>query len=75
MKLAVGVAACLLTAGSVSAQQKDDCCTKGKGKTWSGYGSGIRWTQPEDSARANAKELDRPLILFRLVGDLDKEGC
>lgn len=57
------------------AQQKDDCCSKGTDKPWSGYDAGVAWTQPQEAAEAKAKELNRPLLLFRLVGDLDKEGC
>jgi hypothetical protein len=54
---------------------KADCCTDGKAKPWSGYNQGVQWTQPIDDAVAKAKKEGKLLLVFHLVGDMDKEGC
>ncbi len=51
------------------------CCEDGKPKPWAPYNKTVTWTQDIDAAFAKAKETGRLLMVFHLVGDMDKEGC
>lgn len=42
---------------------------------WEGYGRGIRWERSLVEAKARAVKEHKPILLYQLVGDLDKEGC
>jgi len=51
-------------------------CCDGKGpKPWAGYNKGVQWVQTMDDAVKKARDETRILMVFQLVGDLDKEGC
>jgi len=51
------------------------CCEDGKAKPWAPYNKTVTWTQDIDAAFAKAKEAGKLLMVFHLVGDMDKEGC
>lgn len=42
---------------------------------WKGYTTGVRWEPSVEAALRRAAELRRPVLLYQLVGDLNKEGC
>ncbi len=42
---------------------------------WKGYNRGVRWEKSLDDAKARAAKEGKPILLYQLVGDLDKEGC
>lgn len=42
---------------------------------WQGYNQGVRWEASLDAALKRAAQENRPVLLYQLVGDLDKEGC
>jgi hypothetical protein len=35
----------------------------------------VKWEKGLDEAVLRAREEEKPILLFQLVGDLDKEGC
>ena len=47
----------------------------GSKKDWALYQKGVRFHTSLDEARAMAKEEEKLVFYFHLVGDLDKEGC
>ena len=44
-------------------------------KPWSGYNKIVRWEPTLFDAQRKAKEEGKLIVLFRMVGDLDLEGC
>ncbi len=76
-------AALLLPLLLVAAQQdpvkplkkENDCCKGGKAQPWEGYNKGVHWTQSKDEAFRKAKKERKLVMVFHLVGDLDKGGC
>ena len=51
------------------------CCNDGKdARPWAGYGK-IRWERTLEAAQKRASAEGKPILLYQLVGDLDKEGC
>ena len=42
---------------------------------WTAYNRGVRWEKSLDDAKARAGKEGKPILLYQLVGDLDKEGC
>ena len=54
---------------------KPPCCDEKGPKPWPGYNKGVQWVQAMDSALKKARDENRILMVFQLVGDLDKEGC
>ncbi len=51
------------------------CCDGKNPKPWADYNKGIRWSQPAVEAVEQARRDNKLLMIFQLVGDLDKEGC
>jgi hypothetical protein len=52
------------------------CCNHGKdAKPWAGLKGGVTWEKSLDEARKRAAREGKPILLYQLVGDLDKEGC
>jgi hypothetical protein len=52
------------------------CCKEGReARAWIGAGKGVKWEDSLERARRRAAEEGKPVLLFQLVGDLDKEGC
>ena len=52
------------------------CCKGGKdAKPWAGMKGGVTWETSLDEARKRAAREGKPILLYQLVGDLDKEGC
>ena len=51
------------------------CCEDGKAKPWAPYNKNVTWTQDIDAAFKKAGEDGKLLMVFHLVGDMDKEGC
>jgi hypothetical protein len=35
----------------------------------------VRWEKSLDAAKERAAKEGKPILLYQLVGDLDKEGC
>lgn len=71
-------AAAVLAAVPVGAGAQDarqSCCERGVPRPWAGYDRGVRWVVPAKDAFALAAKERKPLLVFHLVGDLDKEGC
>ncbi len=83
MRLAVfAVAAAASLAGAaplhaqVSPEVQSSCCNGGRDASpWPGLREGIRWERSLTAATRRAAREGKPLLLFQLVGDLDKEGC
>jgi hypothetical protein len=51
------------------------CCNEGRdARPWTGY-SRIRWERSLEEAKNRAAAEGKPILLYQLVGDLDKEGC
>lgn len=82
------IAGILALAASVAqAQEREDvtcrkgrrggsCCTNGRdARPWEGLGKGVKWESSLDEARRRAAAEGKPVLLYQLVGDLDKEGC
>ena len=42
---------------------------------WKGYTKGVKWEKSLDAAQARAAKEAKPILLYQLVGDLNKEGC
>lgn len=42
---------------------------------WAGYNVEFSWEPDLESARALARSADRPILLFQVVGNLNKDGC
>lgn len=61
----------LALAAAVDAQQ----AKAPKPVPWAGYNQGVRWEPTLDAALLRAAKENRPVLLYQLVGDLDKEGC
>jgi hypothetical protein len=59
----------------VPSTAKSSCCEEGRAKPWPLYNKGVRWTQPFAGAAKKARETRKLLMVFHLVGDMDKQGC
>ena len=65
--------AMLAQCGAVELQSP--CCNNGRNaKPWRGSEK-IAWEKSLDRAKARAAVEGKPILLFQLVGDLDREGC
>ena len=42
---------------------------------WAPYNKTVQWTQDIDAGFKKAAEAGKLLMVFHLVGDMDKEGC
>lgn len=42
---------------------------------WQGYNQGVKWEASLDEAMKRAAKENKPVLLYQLVGDLNKEGC
>ncbi len=52
------------------------CCNHGKdARPWKGMDGGVRWEWSLLKAKRRAAKEGKPILLYQLVGDLDKEGC
>lgn len=52
------------------------CCNEGRdARPWAGYNAGVRWEPSLEAARKRAAAEGKPLMVYQLVGQLDKEGC
>ena len=55
---------------------QSSCCNRGKdASSWSGMQEGIHWERSLAVATRRAAREGKGVLLFQLVGDLDKEGC
>jgi hypothetical protein len=59
----------------VPSDSKTPCCEDGRPNPWADYNLGVKWTVPLDAAVRKARESNKLLMIFHLVGDLDKQGC
>ena len=71
--------ALLLALAPVAAQDYEKkgggCCEGGEGKPWKPYNKFVKWEEsPEVAYKKSEKDL-KLVLLFDLVGNLDKEGC
>ncbi len=46
-----------------------------KPRPWEGYNQGVKWEASLDDAMKRAAKENKPVLLYQLVGDLNKEGC
>ena len=74
-RIAVMAGLLLLAAAPQESPQSKKCCDANGPKPWPGYNKGVQWTQPFDAAVKKARETNKLLMVFHLVGDMDKEGC
>lgn len=52
------------------------CCNEGRdARPWAGLNRGVRWEASLDAAKKRAAAEGKPLMVYQLVGELDKEGC
>jgi hypothetical protein len=42
---------------------------------WRGYQRGVRWEKSLEAAQERALREGKPILLYQLVGDLNREGC
>jgi hypothetical protein len=42
---------------------------------WRGYNRGVRWEKSLAAAQERAAREGKPILLYQLVGDLNREGC
>src|SRR5262245_20222549 len=61
--------------GPKSPPKSGTCCEEGRVKPWPGYNKGVKWTIPLSAAALEARNTGKLLLVFHLVGDMDKEGC
>jgi ABC-type sugar transport system substrate-binding protein len=61
--------------GQATLRKENACCKNGRPLPWSGYNKGVQWTQPMDDAFEKAATDRKLVMVFNLVGDLDKGGC
>lgn len=53
-----------------------DCCNEGRdAKSWALLNRGVRWERSPEAAMERAAREKKAVLLFQLVGDLDREGC
>ncbi len=59
-----------------SIRKENRCCNKqGTPLPWDGYNNGVKWAESMDKAYDQARKEKKLLMVFTLVGDLDKGGC
>jgi hypothetical protein len=68
--LLIAGAAFLFGVATARAQQQAP-----KPAAWKPYNKGVKWEASLDDAKARAAKEGKPILLYQLVGDLDKEGC
>jgi hypothetical protein len=57
-------------------EKQSSCCNDGAdARPWVGAAGGVRWEWSMLKARRQAAREGKPILLYQLVGDLDKEGC
>jgi hypothetical protein len=57
-------------------ERRNGCCSDGKdARPWIGIAGGVKWEKSLDDAKRRAAKEGKPILLYQLVGDLDKEGC
>ena len=75
-RIAMLAALVLLAAAPPRQDSKGGKCCDEKGpKPWPDYNKGVKWTLPFDAAVKTARESNKLLMVFHLVGDMSKEGC
>ena len=68
--LSIAGAALFFGAAAAWAQQ-----APAKPTPWKPFNKGVKWEKSLDDAKARAAKEGKPILLYQLVGDLDKEGC
>jgi len=61
--------------GQSTLRKESACCKNGRPLPWSDYNKGVQWTQTMDDAFEKAAADKKLVMVFNLVGDLDKGGC
>lgn len=52
------------------------CCNDGRdAKPWALMNRGVHWEATPEAAMERAAREKKTVMLFQLVGDLDREGC
>ncbi|HEU4339458.1 MAG TPA: hypothetical protein VFS19_05275 [Planctomycetota bacterium] len=76
-RLAACAALLLIAADPGESWKYRKCCDKNVPRAWASYNrvGTVFWTQPYEAAVAKAREKRKLLMVFQLVGDMDKEGC
>jgi len=65
----LGAAFLFTVAGSAWAQQRVN------DRPWKAPKGGVTWEKSFEEAQEKAKKENKPILLYQLVGDLNKEGC
>jgi hypothetical protein len=76
-RFAILASALLMIAAAPSDTWKNrKCCDSKVPRPWPNYNRvGVAWTTPYEAAVQKAREKRKLLMVFQLVGDMDKEGC
>ncbi len=74
--IAWAAALLLVAAGPGDKWTNRKCCDNKVPRPWPQYNkTGVLWTQPMETAMQKARDSRKLLMVFQLVGDMDKEGC
>ena len=76
-RIAVCAALLLVAAGPSDTWKNRKCCDSKVPRLWASYNKPgtVFWTQPYEAAVAKAREKRKLVMVFQLVGDMNKEGC
>ena len=75
-RLALIAALLLVAAGPGDGWKSRKCCDSKVPRPWPAYNrQGVTWTYPMEAAVEQARKSRKLLMVFQLVGDMDKEGC
>lgn len=72
MRTSILAGLCVLAAAGVASAQQ---AKPPKPLPWSGYNRGVRWEPSAEAALKRAALEKKPVLLYQLVGDLNREGC
>lgn len=61
--------------GKLPPKSGTPCCEEGRAKPWPLYNKGVQWKLPLEAAALEARKTGKLLMVFHLVGDMNKEGC
>jgi hypothetical protein len=65
-----------IAAGSGEKWTNKKCCDAKGARPWPLYNKkGVQWTHPMEAALEKARANRKLVMVFQLVGDMDKEGC
>lgn len=62
-------------AATAHAQARSDSTRSEDAPPWPLYDQGVKWERDLEAACRRAARENKPVMLFQLVGDLDREFC